>query len=148
MAGGNHIEGDLFALGASTCFGIYILFVRKIRQDYGTDVFMFIAYSICFVYITIVSIFLRVELFPMPMRELIIFFCLALFSTVLGHGVVNWCLGHVSAQFASLTFLMENIYAIILGMIFVAEFPATFQLIWGAVLVLGLIVYNKYEQVT
>jgi drug/metabolite transporter (DMT)-like permease len=145
MIGGSHIKGDLFALAASTFWGLYILSAQKARQTYSIDVFMFINYSLSFIYIAVFSFVIGEHIYPMPVNEFIIFICLALFCTLIGNGLVDWGLGYVNPTFASLAYLLENVYTIILAIIFFKELPIMAHFTWGSVLIAGILIYNKYE---
>jgi len=145
LSGGNHIVGDILAVTTATFFGLYILAASRTRKKYRIDVYLFITFALALIYTTILAICFREPLLPASSGELFILFCMALFSSVLGRCLVDWGLRYVSPQFASLAFLTENLYAIVLGMIFVSEFPSAGQLICGAVLIFGLVIYNKYE---
>jgi drug/metabolite transporter (DMT)-like permease len=146
MATGSHIIGDLFAFAAGMLFGIYLLTAKKVREKFSIDVFMFINYTLAFFYTAIIVLLLKVDLLPMPAHEWLNFVCLALLSTVMGHGFVDWGLKYVSSSFASLSFLLENVFAIVLAMIFLGEFPLVSQLVFGGVLIVGVLIFNKYEQ--
>jgi len=145
LADGNHITGDIFAILAGMSFGLYLLTAKGVRGKLSIDIFMFINYTLSFVYVAVLALLFRENLFPVPANEILIFLCLAVFSTIFGQGLVDWGLAYVSSSFASVSFLLENIYAIILGMIFAAEMPPISQLVWGAILVAGVLIFNKYE---
>lgn len=145
MSGGHHFLGDVFSILAGSAFGMYLLAVKSVRSKMSIDVYMFINYTLSFIFIAVLALILRAPLLPAPGRELLIFLGLALFATILGQGLVDWGLRYVSPAFASLSFLLENIYAIILGMAIFSEYPPVSQLIWGSVLVFGVLIFNKYE---
>jgi len=145
LSGGNHIVGDILAVTTSTFFGLYILAASRTRKNYRIDVYLFITFSLALIYTTMLAICFGEMQLPASAKELLVLFFLALFGSVLGRCLVDWGLRYVNPQFASLAFLTENVYAIVLAMIFLSEFPYASQLICGAVLIFGLVIYNKYE---
>ena len=141
--GGHALKGDLLALSGAVFVGGYLLIGGKLRAWMGVRVYVFIVYSIATVVLFLIAIATNVPIYPYPAEEILIFFLLAFFCSMLGHSIYNWMLEYVSSTFVSVSTLGEPIFATILAFIIFNEIPSILTIIGGAGVIIGLYIYIK-----
>lgn len=141
--GGHALKGDLLALAGAIFVGGYLLIGGKLRAWMGVRVYVFIVYSISTVVLFLIALATDVPIYPYPIEEVVIFFLLAFFCSILGHSVYNWMLEYVSSTFVSVSTLGEPIFATTLAFIFFKEVPNLPTIVGGAGVIIGLYIYIK-----
>ena len=142
LAGGNALLGDALAvLGAITAAGYYLL-GRRVRQVLDTWAYVLLAYGSALLVLLVLAIPAGAALWPQPPRELAIFAGLAAGPMLLGHTGMNYALGRLPAYVVNLTVLGEPVGATLLAALlpFIAEVPSVGTLLWGAVVLAGVVV--------
>ncbi len=137
------IRGILMALGGAVMMSGYLLVGRHLRQSLSTTIYAGGTYAAASIFLLIIAIPARVELFHYPAREYIIFGALAIIPTFFGHTVFNWALKRVRASLISLLYLGEPLGATILAIIFFSEVPSSLQVLGGAAILTGLYLVIK-----
>lgn len=140
--GGTALFGDgLALLGAVTAAGYYLL-GRYVRQVLDTWGYVLLAYGAALVTLLLLAAPTEAALWPQPPRELAIFAALAAGPMLLGHTGMNWSLGRLPAFIVNLTVLGEPIGATLLAaaLPFIREIPSTGTLVWGGLVLLGVMV--------
>jgi drug/metabolite transporter (DMT)-like permease len=146
LKGGNHIVGDLFGIATAFFMAVYFIMGRVVRENLSNYIYIFLVYGWAFVFVTIFAIATKTPFYPYPLREYLIFLGLAVFCTILGHGLINWGLEYVKPSFASTAFLLEPIYASAIALFLFHEIPSIWQIVGGAIIIYGLYMYNRYEE--
>jgi drug/metabolite transporter (DMT)-like permease len=118
--------GDVTALLAALTFSIYALLSKKSRRNLPNSIFASSFYAIasgCFL-MTLLSLSLN----PVPSnsRSIIAIILLALFPTILGHGIFTYCMKFIDIQLLSLGKLVEPLLSAVSAWIFFSE-PITKQ---------------------
>ncbi len=108
-------KGDLLAFLGGLFAGLYIIGGRRVRQKAGIFEYSFIVYGIA-------SFFLLIAIFP----------------TLLGHSLFNFCVKYVKASVISVSFLGEPIGSSILATFFFREIPGIGSIIGGAITLCGI----------
>ena len=139
-SGGTHLKGDLFALLAAMAVAVYMLIGRTVRSKVSNSVYTYIVYAACGAGLLTMSIIQQQGLFDYGINGILIGLALAVFSTILGHSVFNWCLKYFSPSFVSASKLCEPVVAAILAGFLFGEVPGALQLA-GCVLILGSVLY-------
>lgn len=104
--GSNHFFGNFLALITSFFYGLFLLFIYKLRSKID---FMVIMYYSCIGSIASLVPFVFYEgwQFPTDLNSLYPLFGLAILSQVLGQGGMSYVLGRVNAIAASLVMLSQ-----------------------------------------
>ena len=79
-------------------------------------------------------------------NPLIVGLGLAVFSTILGHSILSWCLKYFSPAFISAAKLCEPVVAAILAGFLFGEIPTSLQLFGGALILGGVYIYSRIER--
>ena len=143
QVGGHALRGDFLALAGAVFVGGYLLIGGKLRAWMGVRVYVFIVYTIAAVVLFLIAIATGVPIYPYPFEEILIFFLLAFFCSILGHSVYNWMLEYVSSTFVSVSTLGEPIFATFLAFIIFKEIPNILAIAEGAAVIAGLYIYIK-----
>jgi drug/metabolite transporter (DMT)-like permease len=80
-------------------------------------------YSVAAVVLIVVAVLVDQPLTGYDTRDLLIFWALAFFCTVLGHGLINWGLRYVSAGDVSMYILLEPVFATVMALVWLGEIP-------------------------
>jgi drug/metabolite transporter (DMT)-like permease len=133
--------GDMLALAACAMVTAYLLFGQGIRKRHSLTLYTFIVYGISSITLLMYCLLLRYPLAPYPMADWYYFLLLALVPTLLGHSLFNWSLKWVSTNTISVMILFEPVGAIILAYYLLGEKVILSQVIGGAVIMLGIILF-------
>ena len=70
---------------------------------------------------------------------------MAVFCTLLGHSVFSWGLKYLPASFVSTAKLLEPVFASVWGLLLFRERPTLPVLAGGAVVILGIVLYCRWN---
>jgi len=144
-AAGTGLYGDILSLIAAIAVAVYTLIGRVVRETASTTAYTTLVYSACAAALTAVALLQGHDLLGFGPAALVVGLLLAVFSTLLGHSIFNWCLKFFSPSFVSATKLCEPVGAAILAAILFAEFPTPLQLLGGALILAGVLWYSRLE---
>lgn len=144
--GGLHLYGDILAFLASLAAAVYVLLGRVVRQTTTNTIYTYIVYSACAVTLTVLSLIQGNPLMGFGINPLIVGLGLAVFSTILGHSILSWCLKYFSPAFISAAKLCEPVVAAILAGFLFGEIPTSLQLFGGALILGGVYIYSRIER--
>ena len=137
--GGGHLQGDIVALVSGLFFAAYLLLGRVLRQRTSLITYVFVVFSFCAAVLLAAALLTGQAMWPLPVRELLIFLALAVISTIFGHLLFNFSLRYMSAPVISIAYLGEPIGAIILAAALLDEIPSLFALLGGAMVLAGIV---------
>ena len=139
------IFGDLMSLAAAFFLAIYFILGNRIRKDVNSAVYIFLAFSSCWVVFAVLILITKTPLIGYPVNDYLSIFAMSMFCQIGAHAVFNWCLGYVSPLYISTMETGETIIASILAALLFAEFPEIWQIIGGMITITGLLCYNYQE---
>lgn len=138
---GQALYGDFLALAACALITGYLLFGQVIRKRMSLITYTFIVYFNCTVVLFFYVLIKREAFYPYPAKEWIYFFLLAVLSNLLGHTLFNWSIKYISTSAVSMAILLEPIGASILAWWLLKERLMTAQIVGGAVVLTGLLLF-------
>ncbi len=133
-----NLLGDLLALIGALMLGIYILAGRRLRQNLDLVSYVTPVYASSAITLMIASLVSGTSLWPYPLREMLLFFVIALIPMIFGHTVYNWTLKWLSAPLVSISLLGEPVGATILAYVLLNEVPTQLTMIGGILVLLGI----------
>ena len=143
--GSNVLYGDILAiLGALFASG-YMVIGRIVRQHLSATSYNFITYSFSSIFLLIIVFINSTPLYPYPLNEWLIFFSLALFSTILGHNLFNWALKYINPTYVSTSILGEPVFATVWALFIFKEVPEIWKIIGCLLIVYGIYKLSKIE---
>jgi len=138
-----NLKGNLLALFGALFASLYIISDYYLRKKYDLIDIVFPVYSVSFLILLSLSFSLNIKLYPLPLREYLLFFLIALIPQVIGHSIINYSLKFFSPVFISLAILGEPLGATIFGIIFFKEIPKVLEIIGGLFIITGIIISDK-----
>lgn len=133
--------GDFLALLGAIMVTGYFLVGQNLRQRLSLTSYTFVVYLVATVTLLIYNLALNVPLNGYSSYQWLIFLCLAIIPTFLGHTLFNWSLRWLSASTISMTILLEPIGASLLAYIILSEGISWSQWLGGSILLLGLMLF-------
>lgn len=144
--GGSHLYGDLLALAAAVAVAVYTLIGRTVRRTASTTVYTYVVYLASAVTLAALALVQGLDPLGYGRDPLVVGLLLAVFSTILGHSIFSWCLKYFSPAFVSASKLCEPVVASLLAVPLFGEVPSVPQLLGGAVVLGGVLLYSRVEQ--
>ncbi|HON83444.1 MAG TPA: DMT family transporter [Caldisericia bacterium] len=138
-----NLKGNLLALFGALFASLYIISDYYLRKKYDLIDIVFPVYLVSFLILLSLSFSLNIKLYPLPLREYLLFFLIALIPQVIGHSIINYSLKFFSPIFISLAILGEPLGATIFGIIFFKEIPKVLEIIGGLFIITGIVVSDK-----
>jgi drug/metabolite transporter (DMT)-like permease len=129
-----NLHGDLIAILAAITFTAYALFSKHSRKSLPNSIFTSAFYGVASLCFLIGSLTLSVNPMPPTSNSWIAIFLLAIFPTMLGHGIFTYCMNFIDIQILSLGKLIEPIMSAISAWVIFGE-PITIQHIVAFVLI-------------
>jgi len=113
--------GDFFAFMASVFYAIFLLAVYKSRDRFGSFTILFYATFSCILTMFIAAVIREGLILPTSFSDIIPALGTALCSSIIGQGILGFCLGKVNASLSSLALLSQPAFAAIYGWLFFRE---------------------------
>lgn len=145
-SGGNHLSGDILALGAAVFSAVYTLIGREVRGYLSTTVYTYIVYVFCLLALGGAAVFSGLPLTGYGQNVAVIGFLLAVCSTLLGHSIFSWCLKFFSPSFVSASKLCEPVVAGGIALFLFGELPRPLQILGGGITIGGVLWYSYIEK--
>jgi drug/metabolite transporter (DMT)-like permease len=128
--------GDVMALSAAACFGVYLMVTEQVRTHTSTLVFLRLAILSSTIFLLFLNLVLRVPLSVPNARSWAALLGLGLISQLGGYLALTYALGHLPATLTSVSLLSQGPITAVLAALLLAE-PLTGAQIFGGILVLG-----------
>ncbi|QHZ45947.1 DMT family transporter [Bacillus sp. NSP9.1] len=143
---GQALYGDILALIACAWVTAYLLFGQHVRKRHSLSVYTFIVYGISAVVLLVYCLFDGAAFFSYPPADWGYFVLLAVIPTLLGHSLFNWVLKWLSTNMISVAILFEPAGAIVLAYWILHESVMTTQLVGGAVIFAGILLFMASQR--
>lgn len=139
----NNFRGDLYAFIASIFYGLFLFSVSDIRNRISASVIMFICG-----FGSLVTLFIAMLLkegigYPGSLKEVVPLIGLAIFSQLLGQGIMSYCVGKIKVTLSSLLVLSQPIVAAVYSFLFFKEKISQQELLGITIVLVGIYVSKK-----
>lgn len=134
----NSLTGNLLALLGAWMAAGYMMIGRKVRPYLSLSSYTLAVYGIAAFFLLIMVFILREPLIGYPIKSYGWMLLLAIVPQLIGHSSYNWALRYLPAAYVSIALLGEPIGTVILAYFFLGEFPKTFELIGGGLILIGI----------
>jgi len=138
-------KGDMLSLLGTLAVAINMLLAKQILTRVPSYLYSLIVFTVSFICFALYNLTMGFNLTNYPLNEWTIFILLAIVPTVFGHMIFNWLLQYVKPTTISITVFAEPVGASLLGMLLFKEMVTTFQLIGGAFIIIGMLLYMRTE---
>jgi drug/metabolite transporter (DMT)-like permease len=135
--------GDLMALGASACFGVYLMATERVRATTGTLVFLRLAVFSSTLFLLAMNLAMGVSLAIPPGRSWAALLGLGLVSQLGGYLALTYALGHLPATVTSVTLLSQGPLTAVMAALLLGERLTGALLVGGALVLLGVGLANR-----
>lgn len=147
-SGGGHLFGDILALLAAISEAVYTLIGQRVRKSTSTTVYTYVVYAACSAVLLAVCGIQGQSLLRFGWENSLVGLLLAVFSTILGHSILSWCLKYFSPSFVSASKLCEPVAAAAMAVFLFGEIPSLLQILGGAVILAGVFYYSGLEKIS
>jgi drug/metabolite transporter (DMT)-like permease len=130
--------GNLLALGGAICTAGYLLIGRRVRQQVSLFTYIYIMYTTAAIALSLAVLLIKPDGFILSPQSLIFIILLGLGPQLVGHTCFNWALRYLTASQVAVVILGELVGSITLSTLILHEPPQLFEIIGGAVIVLGI----------
>lgn len=126
-----HFIAVLFGVTSAFFYALRNILMKPKVSAYNGSVLML--YQLCVIVVLMSPLLFKTDFLQVKSQLLPIAF-LALVTTTIGHTLLLMSFKHFSATTASIMSSVQPIYGILMGMLFLAEFPAWHTIIGGALI--------------
>lgn len=138
--------GNAMAFLGGIFVAFYFIIGNIVRKRVNAIPYVFIVYSVSTIILFIFCFTTGTSIYPYPVKEFVLFFCLALFCSILGHTIYNWMVQYVSATFISASTLCEPVFASVMALILFKEIPSFNTLIGGVIILIGIFLFTREKK--
>ncbi|MBN1200902.1 MAG: DMT family transporter [Anaerolineae bacterium] len=139
--------GNGLALVGAVMAAIYFMIGRRLRSRLGLVVYIWLVYSAAAIILVLVVAAAGLQVTGLPGKAYLWMLLMGLVPQLLGHSSFNYALGFLPAAYVSLVVLGEPIGSGLLAIIFLDEWPVLIQIIGAALILVGIGVASKDQQV-
>ena len=149
LAGGSlilapeNLIGDAYGVATAVFFASYLLAVVRLRSVFTTATLMTWTSLWTAVFLLPVALISGEAMISTSVAGWTVLFALAIFSHVMGQGLIVYAAAHLPASLASVTLLFEPVAAALLAWLVLAEEPTTWQLVGGIIILAGIYVARR-----
>ncbi|MGV3464674.1 MAG: DMT family transporter [Heyndrickxia sp.] len=138
---GKALLGDVIALAACALVTGYLLIGQNIRKRLSLMTYTFIVYAISSIVLFLYVLIKKESFYHLHTYDWIYFLLLAIFPTLLGHTIFNWCIKWISTATISMAILFEPIGAAILAYYIFNEKIVITQVIGGIIIIASVVFF-------
>ena len=143
LSSGN-FTGDIFAFLAGVFMGLYFAIGNEVRKNVPGQTYVFLVFFACWICFSIGMVATGTPALGYSATDYLYLIGLTLVCQIGAHAVFNLCFGHVDSLYVSTWESGESVFAIILGIIFLGQFPTSYEIVGCAIVVVGLLFYNYH----
>ena len=131
-------KGNLLALMGAFYAAGYVIIGKILRKDLSTTSYTIGVYTTAAILLCIYAFLFKKESMYFGFEGFKWLVLIALIPQVIGHSLINWSLGKLPAHLVSLSLLGESAGSTIMAIIFLQEYPSTYAIIGGLIILLGI----------
>lgn len=140
--------GDLLALNSALFYAIYFMLIKELRGRIDSKHIIIWQSLICGSLLLPIALFSSTPVLPSSFSGWLTIFALAIFSQLLGHGLMTYALKYVDVVLASISTLAKPVVAIMLGYVFFDEKLQPLQWLGVLTVLFGIAWYRRSPPAT
>ncbi len=137
------LQGDGVALLAALFYGGYMLYVKRLRQNFSPGVIMAWSGIASTLVLGLIAVLSGESLWPETSRGWLILLALALTGQVAGQTLIAYAFKHLPASFSAVGLLMQPAVAALLGWVVLHEAMGGMQFFGACVILTGILVCRR-----
>ncbi len=143
---GGKLSGNLLALTAGICMGVYFAVGGKVREEVEGSIYVMLLFFSCWFCFTVSNVATATPVLGYPAMDYFYMLCLAVLCQICSHAVFNLCMGRVSSLYVSAWETGDPVFSTLFAVIMIHQIPTVIEII-GCIIVVGaLLAYNKVEE--
>ncbi|OUB80925.1 DMT family transporter [Bacillus wiedmannii] len=142
----DNLFGDMLAFLTSFFYALFLLTVYKVRERVSASIIMFVSAFGSAVTIFISMIFTEGIYIPSSSLEWLPLMGLAIFSQILGQGLLSYCLGKVNVVLSSILVLLQPIVAAIYAWFIFTQKLTIVEVIGMVIALIGIYIVKMKEK--
>ena len=135
--------GDVMAIFTGFFYGCYFLFTEKSRIHFDTVIHIWLVGVGASVSLFVFNIAIQNPLTGFDTNTWLIFLATAFISQIIGYMALAYALGHLPASIVAPTMVLQPVVTTILAIPLLNEIPNVWQVIGGAIALLGIYIINQ-----
>lgn len=143
--GAETLFGNVLALLAALCMGIYLLIGRKMRERLSLWRYLTAVYSTAAVLLLVVTLVSGNRLSGYPATTYILLVVVAVVPQLIGHSSLNMAIRLLPVTFVSVAVLGEPVGAAVLGYLMLGEVPRLAEILGSLVTLGGILLVIRYR---
>ena len=144
---GGQLYGNLLAIATCIFVAGFTLIGKKCRKGVSNIVYTFVVCTSGTLTMLVGCMLQNYPLFGYPPVDYYASLYLAVFPTLLGHGLLSWGLKYEKATFISSMKLLIPGAAVLFAWAFLDEPPTWVALVGGVLIISGILYYNKQKSI-
>lgn len=140
---GDHLLGDLLALGTAVFYASYLLATKHLRQNMTALTFMAWSGTFCAVLLLPVALLSGEPFWPGTAVGLFAVLAMAWFAHAGGQGLIAQAMAALPATFSSVSLLWQPVMAALLAWLLLGERLSPLQILGGLVVLTGILVARR-----
>lgn len=141
-----NLFGDLLAFLTSFFYAFFLLTVYKVRERVSATIIMFVSAFGSILAIFVTMLFSEGVYFPNGFSEWLPLIGLAIFSQILGQGLLSFCLGKVNVSLSSVLVLLQPIVAAIYAWLLFGENLTIIEMLGILIATIGIYIVKLQQQ--
>lgn len=142
MLSSGSFAGDMLAFLAGVCMGLYFAVGHEVRKNVAGSAYVFLVFLTCWICFAAGMAATSTPVFGYPAKDYIYLILMTLLCQIGAHAVFNLCFGYVDSLYVSAWESGEPVFALIMGVIFLGQIPASWEVLGSVIVIAGLLYYN------
>lgn len=142
----DNLFGDLLAFLTSFFYAFFLLTVYKVRERVSATIIMFVSAFGSILAIFVTMLFSEGIYVPSGLSEWLPLIGLAIFSQILGQGLLSFCLGKVNVSLSSVLVLLQPIVAAIYAWLLFGENLTIIEMLGILIATIGIYIVKLQQQ--
>ena len=143
---GGKLSGNLLALAAGICMGVYFAIGGKVRQEVEGSIYVMLLFFSCWLCFAVANLATATPVLGYPAMDYVYILCLVFICQIGSHAVFNLCMGRVSSLYVSAWEAGDPVFSTLFAVIMLRQIPTVAEVCGCIIVVLALLAYNKFEQ--
>jgi drug/metabolite transporter (DMT)-like permease len=139
--------GIALALFGAFMVAFYFIIGKRMRSQHIVPniLYLFFVNTICSAFLLLYSLILGENIFSFSLADLVLFIALAIGPSLLGHGLYNYAMKHLSAQTVSLAVIGETVGASLLAWLLFSQILTPIMLLGGLLVLIGIFLNVRFD---
>jgi len=142
---GMALWGDFLALFAAGLATVYFYIGQKVLKKVPLVTYTFYCYGFAATVILIYCLAVGDSIWNISSNDLSLFVLLAVFPTIFGHSILNFCTRRISVSSISMAMLCEPLGASLLAFMILGSIPTSTQVLGASLTLFGVYIFVKHQ---